>query len=77
LASRPGSFPASAQEPGRSATTITPVRRTFLIDVAEAALNPAKYDVGKKVSDNELGKFRMQQSEFLGAWNDMIPPKTK
>jgi len=42
-----------------------------------AALDPAKYDLGKKVSDKDLAEVRIEQSEFQGAWNYSILPKAK
>lgn len=42
-----------------------------------AALDSAKYDLGKKVTDKELAKVRIEMSDFQGAWNYSILPKRK
>jgi hypothetical protein len=42
-----------------------------------AALDQAKYDLGKKVTDEELAQIRLEKSDFQGAWNYSILPKSK
>jgi len=43
----------------------------------QAGLDPAKYQLGKKVTDKELAEVRIEQSEFQGAWNYSILPNDK
>ena len=43
----------------------------------QASLDPGKYALGKKVTDQELAEVRIEKSEFQGAWNYSILPKLK
>jgi len=40
-----------------------------------AKLDPGKYDLGKKVTDEELAQLRIEKSDFQGAWNYSILPR--
>jgi len=40
-----------------------------------ASLDPAKYDLGEKVTNKELARLRIEKSEFQGAWNYSILPR--
>ena len=41
----------------------------------KACLDPGKYEIGKKVSDEELAKVRILKNHFQGAWNYSILPQ--
>ena len=42
----------------------------------EAALDPAPYETGKKVSDDELAQVNIDPADFHGTdWNDVIKPR--
>jgi len=41
----------------------------------KAALDPNEYPTGKKVTDDELQKVRIQRHKFHGEWNYTIRPK--
>ena len=42
----------------------------------QARLDLGKYDLGKKVSDEELAEVRIKKSDFQGAWNYSILPRS-
>lgn len=39
-----------------------------------AKLDPGKYELGKKITDEELARVRLEKSSFQGAWNYSILP---
>jgi DDE family transposase len=42
----------------------------------EAALDPAPYETGKKVSDDELTQVNIYPTDFHGTdWHDVIKPR--
>jgi len=40
-----------------------------------AKLDPGKYELGKKITDEEFAQVRIEKSPFQGAWNYSILPK--
>jgi hypothetical protein len=43
----------------------------------EAELDTARYEVGLKVSDAELGAVQITRADFHGNWNYKISPRLK